>query len=45
MPGKNIFVGDFNARTSNCDDYIILNDNNHYNNNISDYVDNYTEVS
>ena len=37
-------VGDFNARTSNCDDFIILDDNNHNNNNISDYVDNYTEV-
>jgi len=31
---------DFNARTSNCDDFIILDDNYH----ISDYVDNYTEV-
>jgi VanZ family protein len=39
------FVGDFNARTSNCDDFIILDDNDHNNNNnISDYVDNYTEV-
>ena len=37
-------VGDFNARTSNCDDFIILDDNDHNNNTISDYVDNYTEV-
>jgi hypothetical protein len=37
-------VGDFNARTSNCDDFIILDDNDHNNNNILDYVDNYTEV-
>jgi hypothetical protein len=37
-------VGDFNARTSNCDDFIILDDNDHNNDNISDYADNYTEV-
>ena len=35
---------DFNAGTNNCDDFIILDDNYHNNNNISDYVDNYTEV-
>ena len=37
-------VGDINARTSNCDDFITLDDNEHYDNNISDYVDNYTEI-